>query len=79
MNSVHQPHDKFFKISMKQKQVAIDFLRSHLPLKVFKLIDCNTLELTSHSFVLPDLQEIHSDLVLSVSIRTKTRLHLLPL
>lgn len=61
--STHQAHDKLFKLSLTEKKVAIAYLKAHLPPKIYKHINLNTLELTDKSFVLAKFREIHSDIV----------------
>jgi len=66
--SIHHPHDSFFKVAMKNKRVAIDFLQAHLPAKLFSQIDIETLKVTDKSYVSPKLKHIHSDIVYSSKI-----------
>lgn len=61
--TIPQAHDKLFKVSLTEKQVAIDYLKSHIPVEIYKHININTLELTDKSFILPKFREIHSDIV----------------
>ncbi len=68
-NAIHSVHDKFFKSSLKLKKVAIDLLKVHLPQATLKAIDLNTLELTEKSFILPQLREIHSDIIYKACIQ----------
>lgn len=42
-DTIHQPHDKFFKQSMSDMRVAKDFLQQHLPEEILKKTDLNTL------------------------------------
>jgi predicted transposase YdaD len=68
----YQSHDLPLKISLKQKRVAIDFLRTHLDPEIFKQIDCDTLEpIIEKSFVPPDLKEIYSDLLYRCQFQQK--------
>ncbi|WP_339050828.1 Rpn family recombination-promoting nuclease/putative transposase [Rickettsiella endosymbiont of Xylota segnis] len=61
--TIHQPHDKFFKRNLKDKRVAIDFLKSYLAPQLYNKIDINSLQLTEKSFIVPQLREIHSDVI----------------
>lgn len=70
--SIHQPHDKYFKQSLKNKKVAIDFLKSYLPLEIYQKIDINSLQLTEKSFIVPQLREIHSDIIYKCLINNST-------
>ena len=40
--TIHQPHDKFFKRNLKDKRVAIDFLKSYF--------NCTETEITHDEF-----------------------------
>lgn len=61
--TIHQPHDKYFKRNLKDKRVAIDFLKSYVTPQLYKKIDINSLQLTEKSFIVPHLREIHSDVI----------------
>lgn len=61
--SIHQAHDKLFKLSLTEKKVAIAYLKAHVSPEIYKHININTLELTDKSFILPKFREIHSDIV----------------
>ena len=66
--TIHHPHDKFFKRNLKEKKIAIDFLKAYLPQEIYKIIDINTLQLTEKSFIVPELKEIHSDIIYKCEI-----------
>ena len=36
MQTIVSPHDKLFKLSMQEKQVAVDFFKQHLPVDMPK-------------------------------------------
>ena len=61
--AIHQPHDKFFKRNLKEKRIAIDFLKSYCLPDIYKKIDIDSLQLTEKSFIVPELREIHSDVI----------------
>jgi len=61
--TIHQAHDKLFKLSLTEKKVAISYLKAHVPAEIYKHIDINTLQLTDKSFILPKFRAIHSDIV----------------
>ncbi|MGA7535758.1 MAG: Rpn family recombination-promoting nuclease/putative transposase [Candidatus Rickettsiella isopodorum] len=44
----------------------MDFLKSYLAPQLYKKIDINSLPLTEKSFIVPQLREIHSDVILNV-------------
>lgn len=71
LNNIKNPHDRFFKANMQDIRVARSFFEAHLPVKLTKLIDFNTLKLESASFIDKKLQEILSDLTYSVKIGDK--------
>ena len=60
---IHQPHDKYFKANLKDKRVAIDFLKAYLEPALFSKINIKSLQLTEKSFIVPQLREIHSDII----------------
>jgi predicted transposase/invertase (TIGR01784 family) len=70
--ALHQIHDKFFKNSLKEKKIAIDFLKAYLSPSVYEKIDINSLQLTEKSFVIPELREIHSDIIYKCCINEKS-------
>ena len=70
--NVHPIHDRFFKRSLKEKKIAISFLKSYLPTAIYQCIDINTLQLTEKSFVAPELREIHSDIIYKCHINEKS-------
>ena len=55
------PHDKNFKVSLSNIEVAKEFLKIHLPRQVFKTIKLNTLSTCPNSYITPDLQQCLSD------------------
>ncbi len=63
MTLTHQPHDKFFKASLKERQIAVDFLKAYLPAEIYQRLDLNTLQLIDKSLSMPALKEMHSDIV----------------
>ena len=66
METVHNPHDKFFKEVFTRKETAKDFLRHYLPPDVVALLDLSSLEYSKDSFIDEDLTELFSDLLLKV-------------
>ncbi len=70
--ALHQVHDKFFKNSLKEKKIAIDFLKAYLSPQVYEKIDINSLQLTEKSFVIPELKEIHSDIIYKCLLNEKS-------
>ena len=56
------PHDHNFRLSLSNKEVAKDFLTTHLPKPILKTINLQTLTICSDSFITKDLAENCSDI-----------------
>lgn len=69
MQTVQNPHDKFFKEMFSRRESAIEFMGNYLPPEVSKLLDLSTLEQLKDSFVDPQLQNHYSDLLYQVQTR----------
>lgn len=65
---LQNPHDKFFKETFSNIEVAKDFIINYLPENIVKIIDLDTLELQKDSFINEQLQEVFSDMLFKVSI-----------
>ena len=48
---INQAHDAYGKDCLSRKEVAIDFLKGHLPKELVDMLDLDSLELTKGSFV----------------------------
>ena len=46
---ITNPHDQFFRESMKDKRVATEFLKTHLPIEISTLVNFNNLKLQPRS------------------------------
>ena len=68
---IHTPHDLFFKHSVDDVSVAIDFFQAHLPASLQQRIHWDTLRLTNKSFSDEQLQALHSDVVYSCQLDQK--------
>lgn len=68
MSDLTNPHDKFFKETFSQIEVARDFFVNYLPETVTAVIDLDTLALQPDSFIDTDLQEQFADLLYSVDL-----------
>jgi len=68
---VQNPHDKFFKETFSNVEVARDFIKHYVPENILKVIDVNTLEPQKDSFINEDLQEVFSDMLFKVRINKK--------
>ncbi len=72
------PNDAFFKAVFSEPEHAIAFFRSHLPSAIANRIDWPSLAVVPTSFVKSSLQQVHSDLLFSVTIAGReTLLYLL--
>jgi predicted transposase/invertase (TIGR01784 family) len=58
-----KPHDEFFKATFGRVEIALDYLRSMLPIELLDELDLTQLERINGSFVEPSLQESFSDVV----------------
>ena len=67
----NQPHDKLFKITLKEKAIAIDFIQNAVPATTLKRLDLSRLRLTDKSLILPGLQEIHADIIYECPINER--------
>ena len=65
---IQNPHDKFFKETFSNVEVARDFIKNYLPENILKIIDLETLELQKDSFINEELQEVFSDMLFQVAI-----------
>jgi predicted transposase/invertase (TIGR01784 family) len=74
MSDITNPHDKFFKETFTQPEVARDFLANYLPPHILPLLDLSQIELEKESFIDPELQEHFSDLLYSVPLVGRSEL-----
>jgi predicted transposase/invertase (TIGR01784 family) len=65
---LHQPHDKLVKSTFSDPDNARAFLECHLPRKLARRIDWNSLTLVSGSFIDPEFAATSSDLLFTVKI-----------
>ncbi|MEZ4907018.1 MAG: Rpn family recombination-promoting nuclease/putative transposase [Saprospiraceae bacterium] len=61
--SINNPHDKFFKAMMAEKDIAIEFMKEFLPVEVSSIIDFNSMEAYKDGFLNEELKEIFADSV----------------
>lgn len=71
LDKIKNPHDRFFKVNMQNLRVARSFFEAHLPVKLIKSVDFDTLKLESGTFIDKKLKELLSDLIYSVMIAGK--------
>jgi len=60
---IHQAHDKLFKETFSDVEVAQDFLQHYLPPTLLKCIDVTSLEMLNDSFIEEKLLDSRSDLL----------------
>lgn len=72
--AIHQPHDKLFKLSMSQLQVAKDFFIKHLPAELLQELDLETLELHKETFIDEAYKATEADVVYSVKLKGSNNL-----
>jgi predicted transposase YdaD len=66
--TIHQPHDKLVKSTFSDPDNARAFLEGHLPRKLTRRIDWNSLTLDSGSFIDPEFAATSSDLLFTTKI-----------
>lgn len=64
-------HDKFFKTTFSDIELATDFLKCYLPTEVLKVVDLSSLEPQKDSHVDKKLKEQFSDLLFKVDINKR--------
>ena len=67
---INQAHDAYGKECLSRQEVAIDFLKGHLPKELVDMLDLDSLELTKGSFV-DSLFQFHNDIAYKVKIKGK--------
>ncbi len=71
MSFIQHPHDKFFKETIGDPDVAQDFLTNYLPKEILQIIDLERLSLEKDSFIDQELEEAYSDLLYKTRINGK--------
>lgn len=69
METVVNPHDRFFKQVMSNPETARDFVQNYLPIELVEQMDLGSLELSVESFVDTALQAHHTDLLFTLKLR----------
>lgn len=59
----NKPHDYTFRLSLSNKEVAKDFLKTHLPPAILKIINLNTMSIYPNSYITEELEESYSDIL----------------
>jgi len=68
MEMINNPHDKFFKQVLGDRETTRDFLSNYLPQDVLSVIDLESLAIQKESFIEKELQEHFSDIIYRVRI-----------
>ena len=68
-NKLNSPHDKLFKATFSNTDVALPFLKAKLSRSLLGKIDLSTLQLEKTSFIDDQLKEFHADVLYKVSDR----------
>lgn len=71
MSAINNPHDKLFRASLQNKDVAKAFFERYLPKPIYSTLDTSTLTLNSNSYIDEQLKETLSDLVFNCRYRNK--------
>lgn len=71
MDIIEQAHDKLFKETFGNIEIAKDFMSEYLPTTIQDIIDLDTLEPQKDSLINQELQEVFSDLLFRVDINNK--------
>ena len=71
LDVLKQPHDKFFRSTFGQVEIASDFLKNYLPQELSEIVDIDTLELQNDTFLNEKLKEEFADLLFRVNINHK--------
>jgi predicted transposase/invertase (TIGR01784 family) len=65
---IHQPHDKFFKLSLAEPQVVKEFFTEHLPPAVLEKVNLATLKLENRTFIDQAYKDTEADVVYSTQV-----------
>ena len=71
MEITNNPHDRFFKEVMSEREIIRDFLQNYLPAEMVRLIDLESITAEKDSFVEKELQEYFSDLLFRVRLENE--------
>lgn len=63
MTKIYNPHDRVFKQSLNNLEIAKEFLNIHLPREILKSIKLKTLSVCPNSYITPELEETLSDVL----------------
>lgn len=68
MHKISTPHDRFFRQSLSDVQIARDFFEAHLPRGILAKIDLNSLAICKESYIDEELKESIDDIVYKVNV-----------
>lgn len=71
MDIIEQAHNKLFKETFGNIEIAKDFINAYLPTEIRDIVDVDTLKPLKDSFINKDLKEVFSDLLFRVDINKK--------
>lgn len=71
LHIIDQAHDKLFKETFGNLEIAADFMKGYLPTSILDIVDLSTLEPQKDSHISKKLQEVFSDLLFKVDINNK--------
>ncbi len=72
LSVIHQPHDKFIKLSLGEPRVAQEFFTEHLPPSILQVMNLATLKLQNHSFIDENYKGSEADVIYSVQVSHTT-------
>jgi predicted transposase YdaD len=65
---IHQPHDKFFRLSMGEPKVVTEFFTEHLPPTVLEKMNLASLKLENRTFIDDAYKDTEADVVYSTQM-----------
>jgi predicted transposase/invertase (TIGR01784 family) len=74
--SIHQPHDKLFKLSMTDLVIAKEFFAAHLPAHILEKIDMSSLRLEKKTFIDDAYKTTEADVVYSLNMANHLKAYL---
>ena len=75
---ITNPHDKFFKESFTNKEIATDFIKGSFPKELVDNLDLSSLDLDNNSYIDEELKDYYSDLAYNCNYqKTKIKISIL--
>ncbi|MFI0347879.1 MAG: Rpn family recombination-promoting nuclease/putative transposase [Chthoniobacterales bacterium] len=68
---IHAVHDLFFRKTMSNPRVALEFFETHLPPEIFAMLDSDSLNITKESLIDHELREYITDVLYQASFQGK--------